>query len=291
MPKEREALLFVPGHRQSMVYKETIFEADTVIFDLEDAVPLEEKAAAREIVRQALADHAQRDVERAVRVNAADTPYFEGDLQAVVGTGLDVVLVPKAEDPGMVRKVSGMLTDLEERAGLPRGRISLILLLETAAGILRAAELATASDRVVALAFGAEDFAASTGVSRSESMEFPRWQVVLAAAAAGIQAIDTVYVDFRDHAGLEAEVRRIRSLGFTGKLCIHPSQIQVVRAAFAPDPEEVAWAQRVTQAFEAALQEGLGAVAVDGKMIDRPVVERARRVLRQAAARGMEVGG
>ena len=239
--------------------------------DLEDAVAPSEKGRARELVARLLAE-VQTACARMVRVNGIDTPYWREDLAAIEGLSLDAVVVPKATPQA--------ISALGEE-GPP-----LLALIETAAGVRLAYETAS-QPRVFALALGAADLGAEVGLEpRPDGLEilYARSKVVLDSAAAGVRPpFDVVHLDVRDSEGLEAECRLARSLGFRGKLCIHPAQVPVVNRVFSPTFEEVEWARRVVDAFEAGISSGRGAIGLQGMLVDRPVVERARAVLEEAS--------
>lgn len=257
-------LLFVPGDRPDRFDKAAAAGADLVVLDLEDAVAPHEKERARDEV---VAWLRTATVPAAVRVNAVDSPWHDADRAVLAGRASTVVL-PKAQDPTVVAAVVASLGDGS----------SVIALLETARGILRAEAIA-AVPGVVRLALGTYDLAAGLGVDPDDpaAMAAARGALVLASAAAGLAGpVDGVTGDVRDTDRLVADVRRAAGLGFAGKLCIHPAQVAPTAAAFAPDPALVAWAQRVVAAAEAVAD---GVLLVDGRMVDQPVVDRARRIL------------
>lgn len=245
-----------------------------MVCDLEDAVAPSAKEEAREVVARVLAD-TDTAAARLVRVNGVGTPYLEGDLAALEGVPLEALVLPKAT-PQAVQ-------------ALGPGGPPILALVETAAGLRQAYEIAC-ERRVFALALGAADLGAEIGLEpRTDGLEllYPRSKLVIDSAAAGLRPpFDVVHLAVRDREGLEAECLLARSLGFRGKLCIHPAQVPVVNRVFAPTPEEVAWAERVVAAFEEGVAAGRGAVGLDGAMVDLPVVERARQVL--AEAKGAE---
>ena len=265
--------LFVPGDRPDRFAKATASGADVVIIDLEDAVAPEAKAAALAAVVEALS--APESVRALVRVNAVGSATYEGEIAALhalanqPGHGLEGIMIPKAEDPDAVRRIG---------EAMPAG-LDLVPLIESAAGLVRAFELASVPG-VTRLAFGAIDFALdidAEGIDRV--LDYARAQLVVASRAAGVAApLDSPSVDIRDLERVGAAARTARSFGFGGKLCIHPAQLNDVAAAFAPTAEEVAWAQRV-------IGSAGGAVQLDGEMIDRPVTERASRILARAGLR------
>ncbi|MFJ6132993.1 HpcH/HpaI aldolase/citrate lyase family protein [Janibacter terrae] len=267
-----QTMLFVPGDRPERFAKAVDSGADVVVVDLEDAVAPEAKEGARaEVVRWFAGGGAG-----IVRVNAPDTPWFEDDV-AALAPHVDVVLLPKAQDPSVVSELVARLRRERPDAGV-------LALVETAAGVLAAAATA-AVPGVVRLAFGNFDLATELGLHPDDrdTLRSLRTQLVVAAAAAGLPApVDGVSGAIDDAAAIEADTRDALRGGYAAKLCIHPRQVPVVAAALAPSAQEVAWAQRVVEAWESAT---LGAVALDGKMVDKPVVDRARRVL-GAAGRG-----
>lgn len=284
------SVLYVPGNRPRMLAKAPTLPADAFVLDLEDSVPPEEKTEARRLVREALLGGAFAGRTVLVRVNGLRSGLAQDDLAAVVVAGLFGVDVPKVEDPQDLREVEELLAWAEGRAGLPRGTVRIGVGIESPAGLLRAEAIGRASRRVFSLSLGAEDFTFNLGTQRSptgEELFVPRALVALAARAAGLQALDTIYPDFRDPEGLVREARLARQLGFTGKYAIHPDQLDPINRVFTPDEAELRWAREVVEAYEAAQQAGLGSIAVGGRMVDRPIYERARRTLELAARWGL----
>lgn len=283
--------IFVPGNRRNMLEKATTFATDFVVPDLEDSVPPAEKSNARALVREmtpVLAEHGKRIM---IRINSIDTGLAAGDIEAVVNENVSAISVGKVRSADDVKKYDELLTNAESRAGVAGGSIGLVLWMETAPAVLHAYEIATASPRVTAVTFGAEDYTRELGIRRTEGgdeLEFARAMVALAAHAAGVTPIDTPYVNFRDTSGLEEDVRRAIKHGFKGKFAIHPSQLEPIKRLFGPQPEEIAYAHRVVEGWEKASAEGQGSFALDGKMIDIPVVERARDLIGEAAE--LEIG-
>ncbi len=283
-------ILFVPGNKLRMLDKARTLPADAVILDLEDGVPSSEKSAARASVRQAL--EAGSYVPYAIlRVNAFSTGLAEEDLQQAFSAGVRAVCLPKAETGHEVEQLASLLNSMEEEWGLPGGAVRIFLMIETALGVLNAHEMAKSSRRVRALCLGGEDLARDLGAVRTregQELAHARAHTVLAARAAGALAIDTIYTDLADLDGLLAEARQARQMGYSGKLVIHPNQIEPVHRAFSPTQERVSHARRVLEAFEAAKARGDGVIALDGQMVDAPVVERARELL--ALAENMPAG-
>lgn len=264
------SLLFAPGNDERKLAKALAAGADAVVADLEDAVPAGEKDAARATAGRVLAAEPTASL-AAVRVNGAGTDEWEADLEAVAGLELDALVLPKAT-PAAVAALG------------PEGP-PVVAIVETAAGLRLAYEIACAP-RVAALVLGAVDLGVELGLEpRADGQEvlYARSKLVVDSAAAGIRSpFDLVHVDVRDGEGLEAEARLARSLGFRGKACIHPAQVPVVNRVFSPTDDEIDRARRVVAAYEQALADGRGAVAVEGEMVDLPVVERARRILAES---------
>lgn len=276
------SLLFVPGHRARFYEKLAEFRPDAVIIDLEDAVPPAEKPVARAMVRERLGGPLLAGMQVFVRVNAVETEFFRDDVRGVVAAGLDGIFLPKAASAEVVREANMLLAQTELRHTLLLGAIRIVPIVETVAGALNARDLAGASPRVMALAFGAEDFTLDLGVERSrEGIEtrYPRAMVALAARGAGRLAIDTPWTAIDDQDGLQRETEEGRQFGYTAKQAIHPSQIGPIHTVFTPTAPEVAWARRVVTAYDEAIARGTGAINLDGKLIDVPMVARARRVL------------
>jgi len=286
----RRTLLYVPGNMPGMLQNIPVFEADGVMIDLEDAVPLAEKDAARLLTASFLRTVRDRQREIFVRINPLDTRYAEADLRAVLPALPDGIRLPKADHPEVVEKLDTRLTEMEETLGLPIGTFTIIPSIESAVGILNVVETAASSRRIVALAFGAEDYTASMEIQRSKTGEElfnARSRVVWAAKAAGVQAIDTVFSDAGDMEGLRQETELVKRLGYTGKSLVNPRQIEVVHAVFRPKQQEIDDALEVMEAIGRAREMGTGVISLRGRMIDAPVVKRAARTLRTAVAFGM----
>jgi citrate lyase subunit beta/citryl-CoA lyase len=276
------SLLFVPGNRPDMLEKALGLAPDALVPDLEDSVPPAEKANARDIVASFVPRLAEAGVAVIPRANPASTGLLEEDLAALVGPGIFGITVGKIGDASQLQHVAGHVDRLEAEADLEKGRIKLVPWIETAVAVVNAYEICSASPRVVAVAFGAEDFTNDMEIERTEDateIVYPRQVVAVAARAAGVLALDTPYVAYRDADGLRRDAGLARGLGFRGKFAIHPSQIEPINEAFAPTEAELEYARRVVSAFEEAEESGSGATSLDGKMIDIPVVRRARSLL------------
>ena len=274
--------LFVPGNQPRMLAKAPSLGADVLLFDLEDSVPLAEKPRARELVAEAIAGLVgQAGPPAYVRVNALQTGLCSEDIAAVARSGLAGVMLPKADSAERVEEA--------EASGLAAGRLTLVPIVETALGLVWAFEIASASPRIVAVAFGAEDFALDMGLIRTREaseLALARQTVAIAARAAGVGALNMVYPWVDDDPGLVASAEVGRRMGYRSKQVVHPRQVPVVNRLLGYSPDEVAWAERVVAAYAAAEAEGRGAVSLDGNMVDRPVVERARRILETGGASG-----
>lgn len=279
------SLLFVPGDRPDRFAKAAASGADAVILDLEDAVMPPRRPFARGEIAQWLGQ-AERPVPVWVRINPVDTADALPDLAAVIAARPDGIVLPKARDGADVHRVDHWLEALEAQQGFVPGRIGLLpLITESAGALLRAASFTALPARVQGLTWGAEDLATDVGAVANKgadgeyelTYEMARSFCLLAAAAAGVPAYDTTDIEIRDLAAIERRARRSRRQGFAGKLAIHPAQVAPIHAAFDPTEEEIAWAGRVTAAFDAS--PGAGALAFEGGMIDMPHLRQARRIL------------
>ncbi len=281
------SMLFTPGNNQRMMQKASTLGADAVILDLEDAVPVAEKEAARRLVGQSIAQASAKGCRVFVRVNALSTGWTAEDLKWIVRPQLAGVVLPKAQSGADVATAAEWIDELESEQGIDRESIALVPLLETAQGVLNAQEVAEAVPRIIAVAFGALDFARDMGIRLSaEGTEllYARSRIALVASVARILAIDTPWIDIADPGGLVREARHARQLGFGGKLVIHPSQIAHVNEVFSPSEDEVAYARKVIEAFRAAEAQGLGAISLDGKMIDAANARQAADLIALAEA-------
>ncbi len=282
------SLMFVPGNNRRFIDNASSTGADAVCLDLEDSVAPGDKAAGRQTVKESLPSVARGgDYQVFVRVNGLDTGLLEGDLLAVVGPDIDGISLPKANTPDVVRTVDSYLTLLEVSQGLPKGNIRLAPWVESAEAVLNAAGICRASDRVVAASFGSEDFTIDMKIQRTRSskeVEWARYAFATACAAAGVAAFDAPEMDYKNTEALEQDATFVRSIGFTGKFCIHPTQVSVVNRIFRPNEIEVEEARRVVNVYEQAERDGRGAVGMDGMVVDRPVYVRALALLERAAA-------
>ncbi len=286
----RRAVHFVPGANEKMFRKALELPADGLILDLEDAVTPDNKESARETVVKWLREADFDGRERLVRMNPLDTPWGVQDLEATMLARPDAYVVPKARGREDLERIDGILSRIETEHALPSGKVTLLVIAtETPEGLLNIRELA-AAPRVDALTWGAEDLSAAIGARRNrdesgaylEIFRLARHMTLLAACAAGVQPIDGVFVDIRDPAGLERECRESAQMGFTGKITIHPSQIEIVNEAFSPSAEEIAESRELLAAFEEHQRAGRMAFAFKGNMVDAPHLTRARTILERA---------
>jgi citrate lyase beta subunit len=283
--RARRTLLYVPGSDWRKIEKAAELDADCVCLDLEDGVAPNRKGEARQLVAKALSELDFGRSERLVRVNAVGSGLEVEDLEIAAHTNLEGVVLPKTADAAHVLAVSAKLQHAERTRKLPMNSLSLLAQIESAMGLVNLKEIASADERLAALIFGAEDFASDVGAIRTAEAEeifFARSAVVTYASAFGLQAIDMLHVDYKDRAGLERLATQGAHLGYSGMQIVHPDQIEPVQRCFTPSEGEIAWARRVTEAYAQNAKEGRGAFALDGKMIDMPLVKAARRVMARA---------
>lgn len=288
--RARRALMYVPGSDERKIIKSTSLGLDGAILDLEDGVAFNRKDEARASIRRALENVAFGRTERLVRINPLYSGRAEEDLEAVLPGRPDAILIPKADSPQIVSAVDDLISAFEQNRGWDTGAIALLLLIESAAAFVNLADICRASPRVQALVFGAEDFCADAGVTRTiEAREllYARSALVMHAAAFGLQAIDMVQVNYLDTSRLEKECRDAVELGFTGKTVVHPAQIEVVQRAFTPSQELINYAREIVDGAVAAQRDGRGVFTHEGKLVDLPVVKRAENILARARAAGM----
>jgi citrate lyase subunit beta/citryl-CoA lyase len=276
------SFLFAPGNHPRRVEKALTLQADATILDLEDACPIAEKVATRAVVVAAY--QRPRKCLGYIRVNAMSTEFGYGDIVAVVGPGVDGLILPKVESADEIKTADWLVLQLERERGLKPGAFDIIPIVETGKGMANVAAIAAAGTRIKRLAFGAGDFTLDMNIewSRSEAELLPyRSAVVLASRAANIEApLDTVWADVKDLEGFRDSTRTVRGLGFQGKMCIHPDQVPIVNELFSPSSAEVDWSRRVVDAFREAERAGLASIQLDGKFIDYPIVYRAESILR-----------
>jgi citrate lyase subunit beta-like protein len=285
----RRALLYTPGDDRHKIEKAATLGVDCICMDMEDGVAPNRKVEARAQICAALLEINFSGTERLVRINAVGSGLEQDDLSAVLSSHPDGIVIPKVASADPLKWVSGRIAEVERQHGWPPGGIYTIAIVESAPGIVRLAQIASADARLQALVFGAEDLASDIGARRTaEAWEvfYARSALVTHAAAYDLQAIDMVYVDFHDSVGLRREAEFGAQMGFSGKQIIHPNQVAPVQAAFTPSDEAILQAQRLIQAARKNEQAGRGAFALDGKMVDAPIIKEAERVLEKARAAG-----
>ena len=286
MERLRRTMMFVPGANAAMLRDAPLYGADSIMFDLEDAVSLKEKDSARVLVHSALKTFDYGNIEIVVRINALDAGGAE-DIEAMVLAGVDVIRLPKTETAQDIIDVEAVITEVEQQNDIPVGTTKMMAAIESAEGVLNAPAIAKSSPRLIGIALGAEDYVTNMKTRRhpdGQELFFARSMILHAARAAGIAAIDTVYSDVDNTEGFEAEVRLIKQLGFDGKSVINPRQIPLVNTIYAPTEKEIQNAKEVIWGIREAEAKGSGVISVNGKMVDKPIVERAERVIALALA-------
>jgi citrate lyase subunit beta/citryl-CoA lyase len=290
------SMLFVPATVPKFVARAAERDADALILDLEDSVPVAEKQRGRDGLQEAAATVGRNGADVVVRINRPWRMALR-DIEAAVSPLVQALMLTKVESADHVRMIAETVDELEAERGMEPGATKLVALIETAGAFFRMAEIARAHPRLVGLTVGAEDFALAVGMlPEAEGLFYPKQQMIIAARAAGILPLGFIgtVADFRDLEAYRATIRRARRLGFAGASCIHPSQVAILNEEFRPSAEEVAQAERAVAAYDKATAAGIGAIALDGKMVDVPVVQRAKQVLarhhavlaREARARG-----
>ena len=275
----RRTMMFLPGNNPSMITDAHIYKPDSIMIDLEDAVSVNQKDAARFLVSEALKAIDYKTTERVVRVNGLDTPFGADDIRAIVKAGVDVIRLPKTDNPDEIVAVDKLITEVEREIG-KEGETLLMAAIESAAGIMNVKEIALASKRLMGIALGAEDYVTNLKTSRSKhgwELYYAREAIVLAARNAGIYCFDTVYSDVNNLDGFRQEVQ----------FCIHPKQVRIVHEIYTPSQKEIEKSIRIINGAKEAEAKGSGVISVDGKMVDNPIIMRAQRVLELAKASGI----
>ena len=283
------SLVFVPGNRANMLERARSFDADIIMVDLEDSVPTGEKVAARDMAREWVPTLSAEGKRVMVRVNSLDTGLTRAELETVVCAELRGVSLGKVESVRDIQTLDALLRPLEAAAGLEVGSLWIIPWIETARATWDARAIAESSPRVVAIAFGAEDFTNDMGIERTDTgdeVATPRAMVPIAARAAEVGSLDSPFVRFRDPDALREDAGRARRMGYTGKFAIHPAQLEIINETFGPSDEEIEYARRIVEAWDEAEAAGRGSLALDGRMVDVPVVKRAQNLLALAEAIG-----
>ena len=296
--KLRRSMLFVPGNNPGVIKDAHIYRPDSIMFDLEDAIAVTEKDSARFLVSNILQKfgplYKELNIETVVRINALDTEYGVEDLEFIVRAKPDVIRIPKTDTAKDVLEVEAHIERIEKEAGIPVGTTKIMVAIESPLGALNAYEIAKSSSRLIGMAIGGEDYVTNLKTNRSADgveMFTGRGLIVMAARAAGIDALDSVYSDVNNDEGFIREASMIKQMGFSGKSLIHPRQIELVHKVYTPSDLEIKKAVRIVKATREALEQNKGVFTVDGKMVDKPIIERAENVLRLAKAAGIRLGG
>ena len=289
----RRSMLFLPGNTPNMLINGNCLGADAVIFDLEDAVSPTEKDAARILVRNTMRYMDFRGCEIIVRINSIDTPFWKKDIDQILPQKPGLILLPKTGSAADVQEADAYISQVEETLGMEKNTVGLMPLIETALGVENAFAIASASKRVKALFLGAEDLTADLQCKRTKEgreIEYARTRLVVAARAAGVDVYDTPFTDVNDDEGIIKDAQLAKALGFTGKASISPRHVEVINSVFSPTQKDVDYAYEVMEAIAFAKEQGRGAIALHGKMIDAPIVARAQQTIAMAEALGMERG-
>lgn len=275
-------MLYIPGNNPAMLLHGSVYGADSLLLDLEDAVALNQKDAARNLIKQMIKHIDYGKTEVCVRVNHLDTPFGMEDLKAIVPLQPDAIRYPKTESVEELQRLITLVEEIEDEHGLPHDKMTIHIMIETALGVQNVFDIAKYSKRVDAITIGGQDLTADMNIKSSKNssgIDLARKMIVMAAKANRIDAIDTVYVDIDDEEGLIKETEFIRQIGFSGKAVINPRQIDPIHEIYTPTDEEIRKAYRVVKEFNKNKAKGIGVFAIDGKMVDAPVVTRARYVL------------
>ena len=276
------SLIFVPGNQPNMLDRAKNFKTDIVMVDLEDSVPPNEKITARELASEWVTTLTGNNQKVMIRVNSLDTGLTKDELTRIVSPQLYGISLGKVSSRWDIQSTDRVLVELEERLMIPVGTVKIIPWIETAKAIMELDAIANASKRIIALAFGAEDYTNDMGILRTDmgtEVEFPRSAVAIAARSANIAALDSPFVSFKDTVNLKADSMKARKLGYTGKFAIHPDQLEIINQTFSPSKEDIEYALRVVEGWNEALKIGRGSFDLDGKMVDVPVVKRAQNLL------------
>ncbi len=292
--KLKRTSLYASGATPINMIQAAFYNEDCIVYDMEDSVPLAEKDSARLLIYNTVRYHRPANKYVMIRVNGIYSEYIDEDLEAAVRARPDAIRIPKVEYKEEAVRICQRITEIEKEAGLEVGKIEVWCNIESYLGMINAYEIATADPRIVALALGAEDFTASMKSTRTKAgleIFYARNAILTACRQAGIEAIDAVFSDINDPEGLKEDTTLTRNLGFDGKTCVHPRQIDIVNSFFTPSAKEIKYALRVLEAVEEGKRLKKGAVTLDGSMIDKPMELRARTTLAQAEAAGIAIGG
>lgn len=297
--KLRRSMLFVPGNNPGIIRDVHIYKPDSVMFDLEDAIAITEKDSARFLVHNMLKKlsdyYAELGIETVVRINGLATEFWRQDLEAVVTGGVEVVRIPMTESPEDVMTVDAEIERIEKECGREVGSTKIMVAIETALGVMNSFAIAKSpTKRLIGMAISGEDFVTSMKTTRTpegDELYVARGMVAMAGRACGLEVLDTVYSDVNNDEGFLKEANLIKRMGFGGKSLIHPRQVELIHNVFTPSEKEIAKAKKIVEATAEALRENRGVFTVDGKMVDKPIIERAQRTLELAKAAGVLVGG
>lgn len=282
---KRRTMLYIPGNNPAMLQQGSVYGADGILLDLEDAVALNQKDAARILVARMMRYISYEGCEVTVRVNHIDTPFGLDDLKQIVPLQPHAIRLPKVETVDEVSRILNLIEEIEESHNLPHDKMKVHVMIETALGVQNVYDIAKYSPRIDAISIGGQDLAADMQLVKANDgvgIDYARKQIVMAAKACKVDVFDTVYVDVEDEEGLREDAEYIKKLGFTGKAIVNPRQIEIVNEVFTPTEQEIRKAVKIVKAFERNKEQGIGVFAVDGKMVDAPVVQRALRVLEMA---------
>lgn len=288
--KTRRSMLFCPADNPKMFFTGMVYTPDCIVFDLEDAVKISNKEAARDLLVEALKTIDYKNIEIFARINPLSTPFGEKDVRELVKAGLRKIRLPMCEVKEHILELDKLLSEIEKDNGIEVGAVKIQSGIETPKGVHNAYSIVTASSRVIALSFGAEDYTKSLGVERTKKGDevfTARSYLAMIASMVGIDAIDTVWSDIKDEEGFIAETKKIKSLGFSGKSCIHPNQIKYVHNVYLPSKEEMEKSLEILKISKNMKIEEGGVISLHGKMIDIPVIEKAKKIIRQAQAAGI----
>ena len=286
----KRSMLFIPGNTPNLLINGNCLGADMVIFDLEDAVSPDEKDSARVLVRNTLKYLNFKTLGTIVRINSVDTPYWKKDLDEIMPYTPDMIMLPKTGCPADVLAADAYMTELEEKLGLAKNTVKLMLLMETAMGVENAYASASASERVGAIFLGAEDLTADLRCKRtkeSREIEYARQRMVVAGRAANVDVYDTPFTDVNDDEGIRKDAAVAKAMGFTGKASISPRHVDAINEVFSPSEKDINYAYEVMDAIKLAKEQGRGAIALHGKMIDAPIVARAQQTIAAAEELGL----
>ncbi|MBP9628923.1 MAG: HpcH/HpaI aldolase/citrate lyase family protein [Leptotrichiaceae bacterium] len=294
--KLRRSMLFVPANNPGIIRDSYLYRPDSVMFDLEDSIAITEKDSARyllfNMIKKMKPLYKESGIELVVRINGLDTEFGVEDLEASIRAGIEVIRIPKTDTVENVYEVEKHIERIEKESGIEVGRTKIIVAIEGPLGALNALEIAKCSPRLIGMAIGGEDYVTNLKTTRSEGgveMLMGRAMIVMAARSAGISALDSVYSDVNNDEGFLKEASMIKQMGFDGKSLIHPRQIELIHNLYTPDEKSIKKSLRIIKSTEEALAEGRGVFTVDGKMIDKPIIERAQHVLNLAKASGINL--